>query len=192
MQPIAFLDVDGPLNVYGALKTQTHLRSSVVEIRGCEYHVRLDPNHAKLVKQLADAGFELVWGTLWEDAANDHLLEHLVLDGPLPVVPFDAEYEMRLELPAPLSRKGLKFSQPDPWCTKAPAVLRYAADRPFVWFDDDFLPQDIAWAHVRSDAGIPTKLIPVGEDEGLQSNHIYSALDWLADLKTPEPEATSD
>jgi hypothetical protein len=184
MKPIAFLDVDGPLNVYGAAKNKTHLLSREVEIRGRTYRVRLDLNHAKMVKQLADAGFELVWGTLWEDAANDHLLEHLGLAGVLPVVPFSAEYEMQLDLPVPLSRKGLKFSQLDPWCTKAPAVLRYAADRPFVWFDDDFLSCDVDWAHTRSEAGVPTKLVPVGEDEGLQPTHIYAALDWLADLNS--------
>jgi hypothetical protein len=187
-QPLAFLDVDGPLNVYAADRSKTHLVKREVDLDGSVYTVRLDPSHAKLVRRLANAGFELVWGTLWEDHANDHLLDWLELDRPLPVVPFGADADMLLPLPSCLPPR--KFSW-QPFCDKAPAVCRYAGDRPFVWFDDDFRSGDVEWAEQRTEDGTPTRLVHVGEDEGLTGSHVNQALDWIARLNATTPDDVS-
>jgi hypothetical protein len=187
-QPLAFLDVDGPLNVYGAGKTKTHLVRREVDLDGSVYTVRLNPNHAKLVRRLSAAGFELVWGTLWEDHANDHLLAWLELDEPLPVVPFSAELELYLTPPECLPPR--KFSW-QPYCDKAPAVCRYAGDRPFVWFDDDFLGDDDTWAAQRTKDGTPTRLVHVSEETGLTGSHVNQALDWIARLNATKPDDVS-
>jgi len=174
VQPLAFLDVDGVFNVFGAPKSKTHLLRRRLDLGVGRFNVKLDPAHAALVKQLADAGFELTWGTTWEDCANVHLLGHLGLAEPLPVVAFEAE--MMLEPPKILPPR--KFSY-QPYCIKAPSVLRFAGDRPFVWFDDDFIAEDHEWSESRNEAGLPTLLVEVDDSTGLQSSHVDQALTWM-------------
>lgn len=174
MSHLAFLDVDGVLNVLNAPKSETHLLERRLHLGVGRYKVKLDSGHAALLKRLADAGFELVWGTIWEDYANIHLLEHLGLTKPLPVVTFSSEWH----LAPPEFLPPRRFSY-QPYCQKAPSVLRYAGNRPFVWFDDDFMIEDHEWAESRNAAGSPTLLVEVDDSTGLQPSHVDQALAWL-------------
>jgi hypothetical protein len=177
MQPLAFLDVDGVFNVFAAPSSASHLLRQRLDLGVGRFNVKLDSAHAAMVKRLADANFELTWGTTWEDYANTYLLGHLGLPGPLPVVAFEAE----MKLPPPELLPPSKFSY-RPYCIKAPSVIRYAGDRPFVWFDDDFLPEDHDWAEARNAAGQPTLLLDIDPVCGLQDSHVDRALEWQGQL----------
>lgn len=179
MKPILFLDVDGVLNVMIKGTKRKTLVEHEIGLGHPKhlYKVILDELHGPWLRELADAGFELVWATTWEDEANEHLLDHLGLPA-LPVVPFTAEAELRLPLPELLPQP--KFSDRHlTWCWKAPSVLRYAGERPFVWFDDDLSSlHDDAWAEKR-DATVPTYLEHIRPHKGLMRHHVDRALLWL-------------
>jgi hypothetical protein len=182
MKPILFLDVDGVLNVMvKGTKRKTLIEREIgLGHPRHLYKVILDSEHGPWLRELAAAGFELVWATTWEDEANEHLLEHLGLPK-LPVVPFTAEDELRLPLPELLP--PFKFSdRHNVWHWKAPSVLRYAGERPFVWFDDDFsVLHDFKWAEER-DETIPTYLEHMRPHKGLMRHHVDKALLWLQEL----------
>jgi hypothetical protein len=182
MKPILFLDVDGVLNIM----SRGTPRKTMIDVEiglgtpKHRYKVRLDEIHGMWLHELADAGFELVWATTWEDEANEHLLGYYGLPK-LPVVPFTADDELRLPLPDLLPQP--KFSdRNNVWIWKAPSVLRYAGERPFVWFDDDFLTRhDYAWAEKRN-VVIPTRLECIRPQQGLARHHVDKALAWLQEL----------
>ncbi|MFC7467145.1 hypothetical protein ACFQVA_05280 [Actinomadura keratinilytica] len=95
MKPLLFLDVDGPLNPYGAL-------SAPAPPEGFHPHrmrpagwswpepltVLLDPDHGTRLRAL-QRHYELVWATTWEDEANAWIAPVLGLP-PLPYVDFPA------------------------------------------------------------------------------------------------------
>jgi hypothetical protein len=182
-KPILFLDVDGVLNVdyhRGTPRKGTIVREIPLGHPQHVYTVYLDPSHGPWLNELTEH-FELVWATTWEDEANEYLLEHLGLP-PLPVVPFTAEAELRLPLPDLLPQP--KFSdRHNTWIWKAPSVLRYAGDRPFYWFDDDFsLLHDHLWAEKRNET-VPTYLEHVRPHKGLMRHHVEKAILWVQSLE---------
>jgi hypothetical protein len=84
---------------------------------------RLDPRDGRRLRAL---GCSLVWATTWMDEANEVLSPRLGLPS-LPVV---------------------EFSDEDPptgvhW--KTPALVRWAAGRPFAWLDDEIFDADRRW-----------------------------------------------
>jgi hypothetical protein len=133
VRPILFLDVDGPLNPYAAPPTRRPEGYQTFRFfantpgngwgkRGLR--VWLNPEHGK---QLLALPFDLVWGTTWEAMANEHI-------GPAIGLP---------ELP--VARFGFEGS-------KIPALVRYAAGRPFAWVDDEIETSDHAYV-IREHAG---------------------------------------
>lgn len=178
MKPIAFIDVDGVLNVLNFRKamkpgmTQQEMTLS----NGQTYPIRLRAEfHAALLQELEDAGFELVWGTTWEDDANRLIAPELGLSR-WPVAMVEAAYAGAVPIP-PLLKDLTGFN----W--KAAGVLAYAGDRPFIWIDDDLWEPDYTWARRRTKV-VPTKLIRTNAKEGLMSHHIRKAKEWLADIES--------
>ncbi|MEU5693842.1 hypothetical protein [Actinosynnema sp. NPDC020468] len=119
MGPLLLVDVDGPLNVWGASGrpaafVEHRWRVSWRRRRGAW----LDPSHGpRLLRVAAEVGAELAWCTTWEEDANRFV-------GPA------------LGLP-PLRVVGLRaWEGRSDW--KFPAVGRFAAGRPLAWLDDDF------------------------------------------------------
>uniref|UniRef100_UPI000373D8D6 hypothetical protein n=1 Tax=Nocardiopsis salina TaxID=245836 RepID=UPI000373D8D6 len=128
MRPLLFLDVDGPLNPFHAslAALQEGYTAHSLRPRGwapplSALRVLLNPDHGA---QLLGLPYELVWATTWEHEANSMIGPRVGLPE-LPVV----------ELPA-------RESAPAGIFFKTPALVEYAAGRPFVWVDDEVTDRD--------------------------------------------------
>lgn len=128
MRPLLFLDVDGPLNPFHASLAALQEGYTAHSLRPQGWapplpalRVLLNPDHGE---QLLRLPYELVWATTWEHEANSMIGPRVGLPE-LPVV----------ELPA-------RESAPDGVFFKTPALVEYAAGRPFVWVDDELTDRD--------------------------------------------------
>lgn len=175
-RPLVLLDVDGVLNPYGASRRQVdqHLMPLPYYVRRIlGYRVFLSKAHGPMLTAFAaEHGAELVWATTWEHNANTRIGPVIGLPV-LPVIEFGGH---------PGTVKGWKF----------PAVAKYAAGRPLVWFDDDFEVQEKArilsdWGLARGDR--PTLLHHVSPQVGLTEADLTVAGEWLRALPVPTTES---
>ncbi|MDV9187210.1 hypothetical protein R6L23_03075 [Streptomyces sp. SR27] len=125
-QPLLFLDVDGPLIPFGAAGGTYPTYPPAVPASVSPLLARLDPAQGP---RLAALPYELVWATTWEEEANAWVAPRLGLPA-LPLVPWPDED------PAP-GRAGLHW--------KTPALVAWAAGRPFAWVDDEIGAADRVW-----------------------------------------------
>lgn len=167
MKPILFLDVDGPLNPYGAKPHQrpegydTH-RLKPTNWVGKPLRVWLNPSHGKMLLDLADrASLDLVWATTWQQDANTMIGPRVGLPI-LPVVEFNLESSL--------------------W--KWPAVADYANGKPFAWLDDDFsYYRHVSLPFTVARVGIPTLLHDVNPAIGLTEKDIAEVEKWAKRLR---------
>ncbi|MFB7357951.1 hypothetical protein [Streptomyces gardneri] len=125
--PLLFLDVDGPLIPFGARDGAYPTYPPAPPPSVSPLLARLDPAHGA---RLAALPYELVWATTWEEDANAWIAPRLGLpDLPLvrwPDAPGEEEWVPGLH-----------------W--KAPALVAWAAGRPFAWVDDEIGAVDREW-----------------------------------------------
>lgn len=146
-KPLLLIDVDGVLNPLNPGKETKGWKQH----RLMGYNVFLNPLHGEWLNGLADFGFELVWGTTWEDDANR-------LIGPILGLP-----KLRV-CKFPLASEGATW--------KMRGVKAFVKDRPFVWLDDDLHDDADAWVASRTK---PSLLIKVDPRMGLLEHHIAKA-----------------
>ena len=162
-RPILFLDVDGPLNPYAAGGKAQRRPEGYQTFRffaGAPgngwgkrgLRVWLNPGHGE---QLLALPYDLVWGTTWEDLANEHISPAIGLPE-LPVVHFGFEG------------------------SKIPSLVRYAAGRPFAWVDDEIGTSDHAYV-VREHAG-SSLLHHVSPRSGLLPADFDLLREWAGNL----------
>lgn len=160
-RPLILLDVDGVLNPYLG-----PLRDGYVEHRLLTYRVRLNMEHGVQLQKIAhETGAELVWASTWEHEANDYIGSRIGLP-PLPVIE--------------VCRKNDTVDRAD-YRWKFGPVLEYAAGRPLLWFDDDFMhyPEYEEWfLKERMAAGLDTYLHTVAPEVGLTQKDFDKALSW--------------
>ncbi|SFF34684.1 hypothetical protein SAMN05421541_10961 [Actinoplanes philippinensis] len=164
VRPLIFVDVDGPL---------IPLR----ERPGTPPVVAADPSGHPLIHRLDPAdgprllalGGDLVWATTWMQAANEVVGPRLGLP-PLPVVAFPDD-----DRPA---GGGLHW--------KTLAVMAWAADRAFVWLDDEVTGRDRRW--VRDFHPRPALVHRVHPHAGLTAADFAEVSAWLADLGQDPPD----
>lgn len=120
--------------------------------------VYLNPQHASMLGVLArQTDGELVWCTMWGPSANYDIGPLIGLPD-LPVVPIQEDHD------------GIPLG-----AHKAAAAVKYAAGRPFIWFDDE--PDAHYWlAHLREG---PANVIAVDPARGLTRHHIRLAKNWM-------------
>ncbi len=177
--PIIAVDVDGVLNPGGApehARSRDWLDRSPYQRRRFtlydhrsrsheSYNVWLDRNHGRKLRQIATAtDAELTWCTSWMGQANTSGLGAYLRLPELPVI-----------------NVGLNLDHKPRW--KFDAVTAYAADRPLVWFDDEFgdhLVARAAFLIARQDT--PTLLREVNPKVGLTDDDLDAAHRFLEAL----------
>jgi hypothetical protein len=158
--PAVLVDVDGVLNPF---KRHWGYRRHQCTPEGITYKLWLNAGHGRLLLDLVEAtGAELCWATYWCDHANDWISPRIGLPTlphvPIPRRPVDAD---------PLPTLG-------EW--KVQHVARWAAGRPFVWFEDE---PDAAEALKRETDLGDHLLVEIEPVRGLTVAHIALAKEWL-------------
>ncbi|MFI7007733.1 hypothetical protein [Streptomyces sp. NPDC050145] len=169
VQPLLFIDVDGPLNPYAAQpeRRPAGYRTHRMRPTGWEQpwvkplRVWLDPAHGPALLALP---YELVWCTTWQDEANEWIGPHLGL----PRLPYVAWPEDALRL----GGEG-RF-----WKTEH--VVRWAAGRPFAWVDDEVTDADRRYVAARHPA--PALLYHVSPRIGLVDADFACLDDWATGI----------
>ncbi|MFI5912198.1 HAD domain-containing protein [Dactylosporangium sp. NPDC051541] len=148
-----FLDVDGPLiPLHGRATTAHPAAAAAAEHYRNPLLARLDPEDGPRLRSL---GCDLVWATTWADDANQVL-------GPL------------LGLPALPTVAWTDGSGSEHWKTRD--LVAWAADRPFVWVDDEIGAADRSW--VARNHGAPALLHRVMGRIGLTEADFDAIRDW--------------
>lgn len=81
-----------------------------------------------------------------------------------------------------LPRLPITTSHPDGYLWKRDHVDTCLGIAPAAWIDDDFTALDHEWAADRTAAGHATLLIQPEHHVGLQPEHVFTALEWAADI----------
>jgi hypothetical protein len=160
-RPVVFLDVDGVFNPDATSKQRSQLwyhhgwRRKRAQLNSGPVQLIVNPETGIWLRKLAhDTGAELVWATRWNDLAN----EHVAPLANLPVLPY---------VTTPV------YPRP-----KAPAVLEWAAGRPFAWIDDE--EKELALAERLAAPGQAIYPVLTDARTGLTIEHVDDVRDWLS------------
>ena len=141
MKPLLLMDVDGPMNPFGAgwFAQRTPARGyqfhELTPAGDWTYRVALNPEHGVQLLELASS-YELAWASTWGPDANRLIAPILGLPPDLPVI----------RLPRP----HLRLSEV---CWKAEPIVGWVGSRPFAWFDDEINRATRLWLAGRHDLG---------------------------------------
>ena len=155
-RPLLLLDVDGVLNIYGAVARPPGFTDHDL-FPSDDEPVRLNLAHGAWISEML-ATVDIAWATSWNDEAN-RLLAPLLGIPPLPVV----------GMPRPPFEPG----------DKVPRIDAYAGDRPAAWIDDLHTPVAFEWAAARPSA---TLLITADPAVGLTRDAVDRVLAWASTL----------
>lgn len=170
-EPLLFLDVDGVLNpdpVSSGRRPEGYVTHRTRPSGWTNPHQKplriwLNPAHGP---KLLDLPVHLIWATAWEHEANEWIGPHLGLPK-LPVVEFGDR------------------SRPDArvhW--KTDKLIRYAAERPFAWLDDEISRYDERRV-VNYHPGAAL-LLQVTALIGLTENHLHQVGTWCDEINENE------
>lgn len=200
-KPLALLDVDGVLNLFGLIR---HKKFHVSEEPNSDgsfsvnklpfdvfagkfdvYQQFWRTNLPAMIERLQRT-FDLVWATSWEHYANDFWLDKMGLTDRLPVI----ELSRFKSSPSPLS---WKTGQVNSWL-----LLNYDADVRGVWFDDEVsrrdrphLPEGMLPIHTMEHLGLNDYLIWDAERHALGLSLATTKALHLLDIKSI-PEGDED
>lgn len=161
-RPLLLIDVDGPLNPYGA---KAHRRPAGYDTHrltptghfGKPYRVWLNQQHGPMLLAFAEQfDLELAWATTWEHDANKLIGPRIGLPA-LPVIEF-------------------RFSATQ-W--KYNAVLDFARGRKMAWIDDDFDHYKTERAWFENQRTEPTLLHYIDPKIGLTARDLNDIGTWL-------------
>jgi hypothetical protein len=163
-KPHLYVDVDGVISLWGFDHGDSDRRpvGGFISVDGIPHF--LSEEAGRHLLDLASE-FELMWCTGWEEKANEVLVGHIGLPGPLPVVELDRHREAG-------------HTTPGHW--KLGALERHAGGAPLAWIDDALNEACHAWAQGRS---APTLLVETDPATGLVERHAAQLRSWAASLQ---------
>ncbi|MEU9575783.1 HAD domain-containing protein [Streptomyces chilikensis] len=167
-RPLLFLDVDGPLNPYAAVRQHPLPGYRARPVPGTlpvrPWRLWLNPAHGPaLLRQ----GFDICWATAWMADANRHI-------GPVLGLP---------ELDFVDFGDDLFRERADGVHWKTAAIVEHAAGRPFLWVDDETTLLDDLYVAAWSPA--PAALHHVDPRVGLRLEDFLALDDLAAGLGGP-------
>jgi hypothetical protein len=171
-RPLVMVDIDGVLNPQ---KNQAERGFTPYRLTGeDDLLVWLHRDHGRMLNELDREGqVELRWGTTWNQAANRTVGPAIGLDREWDVLPIDRA------MAGPVAF-GTNW--------KAVSIQAGAEGRAFAWMDDFLTESDKHWAEDRvMDQGLPTLLLRIDPDVGMQAGHLQQIRDWSAGISGPEP-----
>lgn len=172
MKPYLLMDIDGPLNPFGARWFQHNQHAehgfgvfiTAPDSAGNRSKVAYSTALGARLMALADR-FDLIWASGWCDEANTVYGPKIGLSE-LPFIDFEGEYRTFAEISG-------RF------CWKTFAVAQWMKDngpRPFVWFDDDVAQRDAK--ELRDLLGVPVMVLRVSAATGLHDQHFEAMADF--------------
>lgn len=175
-RPLVLVDIDGVLN---PRKNQAERGFTPYRLKGEDELVWLSQEHGRMLNELDSEGqVDLRWGTTWNDAANRTVGPAIGLQRDWDVVPIDRAMAGPVVF-------GYNW--------KAVSIRAGADGQPFAWLDDFMTEADRLWAEDRVfDEGIPTLLLRIDPDVGLQPGHLDQVRDWAASTQGPGPLTADD
>lgn len=175
-RPWVLVDIDGVLNPE---KNQAERGFTPYRLKGEEYLVWLHPEHGRMLNELDREGLvDLRWGTTWNDAANRMVGPAIGLDRRWDFVNIDRA-----------AAGPVRFGHN--W--KAVSVREGVGDQAFAWLDDAITEPDRLWAEDRVlDEGIPTLLMPIDRNVGMQPSHLDEVRHWARSVSEPSPVSADE
>ena len=169
-RPLLLIDVDGVLNAVN--RSQNTKVYNIFKAGGTQpgkgFTIRFRHELSDWLAELAEH-YHLVWCTTWDDLANTELAGRLGLPS-LPVIPCIERDTYPPTIHLAHFKQGV--------------VERYVGDRHYAWIDDDFDTQrDLDWGYLRTERGIPTKILPIRGSAGLQRHHVDKLIAWAISLR---------
>lgn len=173
-RPLLLLDVDGPLNPFGA-RFLRHRGYVTHRLRPSDWSARQRPGSRRLRRglrvrlhpgdgaRLLALPYEPAWATTWMHEANEMIGPAVGLPA-LPVIEFP----------------DLFAKDPDGLYWKTRTVVAWAAGRPFAWVDD--MITDLDTAHVAAHHPGPALLLRVDARHGLRAPDLARLERWALDL----------
>lgn len=190
MRPHLLLDVDGVLCPFPGDQPEGYERyEPTLSTRGWDglWVWVSEANKGRLAT--LSQHFDLTWATMWEDEANNTLLEVHDLT-PLPVVYFDHRHshpdsEHYIEGYPEIIGIQRRFSgysiDPGIRTFKLPFIKAWADHHkvPLAWIDDDMDTDVFEWAEARTEDGLPTLAIRTDPNVGLTDDHVVELEAWV-------------
>lgn len=164
-RPFLLVDVDGVLNAIN----ESQNRKTYDIFQSGPYRIRLRHELSGWLHRLSEH-FELVWTTMWDEAANAELSPRLGL----PNLPYIPCWE-NSGTPVLWNEHSLY--------SKVVGINEHLKDRPFAWIDDEIRDGEQEWARIRDDEVAPTCLLRIDAHMGLAEHHVDRLIEWAQLIK---------